>query len=736
MKKLYLDFTLGCSNDRNVTPTNYFKAEVPGNVQYDYGKANGYPDFYYGVNYEKYVWMENAWWFYTATLNFTLAGNEKATLCFLGIDYEYEILINGDLKCKGEGMFAPIYINVTEYAGKNAKLEVIVYPAPKCDDSNCRDQARKSFKPCVCYGWDYHPRAISMGIWNDAYIEITPKVSVDNVDVSYRLNDELSLAKIDVIAKISGKPTVEISLDYNGETVASNVGEVIDGKAVTTLEISNPKLWNPVGYGKQNLYTLTVSAMQNGVKVHQKSQKIGFRRSKLVMNEGAWVEPSTFPKGRSVAPATFEINGRRIFAKGTNWVNTDVFIGSTTEEEIRNLLTLIRAANMNIIRVHGGGPINKECFYDICDEYGIMVWQEFPRACNNYPDDDNLLKVIKKEATAIIKRLRKHPCLVLWCGGNELYNNWSGMTDQSHVLRLLGSLCYEFDRFTPFNATSPLFGMSHGHYVNYYEETGREVISDFIDSKNTAYTEFGSPSMASVDYLRTFMSEEDILDCNASNEVWVKRHAFNSWIDESWARKPEVEYYFGGYSSVEDLCEKTRLIQAVSYRALFEEMRKQWPYCAMALNWCFNEPWQTAANNSLVGYKNDIKPAYYTVKQALRPSLASIRAYRNLWLSGETYRAEIWMLNDSINTLKAGKVTVYYSVDDGELINWGTLNYADITAQSNLYLGDITFKIPSTATKNIKIVLKVDKNEEFNSEYIHFVRGVEVVDNGERRLNF
>ena len=733
MKKL-LNFTLGYSKSRNVAPDNFFTANVPGNVQYDYALANNYPPLAYGLNCRDYKWMEDAFWTYKADLNFTLNKGEKATLCFLGIDYEYEILINGKLIIKDEGMFAPIYIDVTKYAGKPSILEVVIYPVPKCDDSNCRDQARKSFKPCVCYGWDYHPRVVSMGIWNDAYLEITSEICVESLQASYRLNDELSSVKIDVFAKINGSCNVDICLEYSGKTVVSKTVENASGDLNEALILNNPKLWNPVGYGEQNLYKLVVKTIVNGVVLHQKERSLGFRRSKLVMNEGAWVEPSTFPKGRSVAPATFEINGRRIFAKGTNWVNTDIFIGKTTEDEIRNLLTLIRDANMNIIRVHGGGPINKECFYDICDEYGIMVWQEFPLACNNYPDDDGLLAVIEKEATAIINRLKTHPCLVLWCGGNELFNNWSGMTDQSHVLRLLGSLCYKLDRFTPFNATAPLFGMSHGHYVNYFEESGREVITDFIESKNTAYTEFGSPSMASIDYLRAIMSEEDLNDCNASNEVWREHHAFDSWIDESWARKPEVEYYFGGYDGIEDLCNKTRFIQAIGYRSLFEEMRKQWPYCAMALNWCFNEPWPTAANNSLVSYPNIVKPAYYTVQQALRPQLVSIRANRNLWWTEETYRAEVWVLNDSLSCVDDGEVSVYYAFDDGEYIKWGTLNYSGVCAQTNKMLGEISFKIPNSVTKNIKILLKAS-NEKLNSEYVHPVRSM-VSKEDKHRLNF
>ncbi len=734
MKK-ELKFKLGYSLSETAELTEYFDAEVPGNCQYDYAKAHNFPPIANGLNCRDYKWMEDAFWVYRTELDFSLEDNQKAFLCFDAIDYSYEIYINDELKVKDEGMFAPIRLDVSNYSSKKATLKVKILPAPKCDDSNCRDQASKSFKPCVCYGWDYHPRVISMGIWQDAYLEVLPSVCVENVETSYRLSDDFNTVTVLANAKVGVDCAVVFEVLYDTKTVAVATVNAVDKNASAEITVVNPKLWNPVGYGEQHLYTLKAKTLVDGKVVHEKSRKLGFRRSKLVMNAGAWDMPSDFPKGRSTAPATLEINGRRIFAKGTNWVNTDIFIGRTTEEDIRKLLTLIRDANMNIIRVHGGGPINKPCFYDICDEYGIMVWQEFPLACNEYPDDDGLLAVIEKEATSIICALRTHPCLVMWCGGNELFNGWSRMTEQHHVLRLLGSLCYQHDRFTPFNMTSPLYGMSHGHYVNYDETTGREVITDFINSKNTAYTEFGSPSMADINYLRTFMSEEDINDCNPKNPVWKEHHGFDSWIEDSWVRIPEVEYYFGGYDGIEDLCNKTRFIQTISYRALFEEMRKQWPVCSMAINWCFNEPWQTVANNSLVSYPDVVKPAYYAVQKALRPRLASLRTRRNLWWEDEIFRSEVWVLNDAITPIDGGKITVYYTMGDEEYRRWGTLEYGKVDAQSNLSLGEINFKILPSKNVCVKVLLKVENCPEMDSEYVYPIR-LKEKKNFVKRLNF
>ncbi|NJO69614.1 MAG: hypothetical protein HC830_10310 [Bacteroidetes bacterium] len=192
--------------------------------------------------------------------------------------------------------------------------------------------------------------------------------------------------------------------------------------------LKQPKLWWPHDHGEPYLYTSHTEISDASGKIIQTiSRKVGFRSVKLVMNQGAWSELQGFPKSRSVPPAQFEVNGRKIFAKGTNWVNPEIFPGIITAERYNKLLDLALKANFNTLRVWGGGIINKESFYELCDEKGLLVWQEFPLACNPYPDNPHYLKILKQEATSVITRLKTHPSLALWSGGNELFNSWSGM---------------------------------------------------------------------------------------------------------------------------------------------------------------------------------------------------------------------------------------------------------------------------------------------------------------------
>lgn len=713
MKK-ELCWQVGFCNTLEEAPQEMFPAEVPGAVQLDWARYKDLPPYWKDVNFKEYHWMEDKFWLYRAPLSFQLEQGQRAWLCFEGIDYRYRISVDTQLLFEGEGMFSPVRLDVTRFAGKECQLEVCIYPAPKADDSDSRDQARESCKAAACYGWDWHPRLVSLGIWGETWLEIDACRAITALDASYRLSDDFSASRVEFALESTHDGRFRVLLLDGEQTAAQYEGT----KASGALTLENPKLWYPQGYGAQPLYTLCAQAIdENGAVISEKRRRIGLRRSRLVMNEGAWREPSGMPKSRSDAPATLEINGQRIFAKGSNWVNAQIFPAQMTSEHYDTLLTLAADAHMNLLRVWGGGFVNKEAFFDLCDEKGIMIWQEFPLACNEYPDKDAYLAVLEREAHTIVRRLRTHPCLALWCGGNELFNSWSGMTEQHHALRLLDSICYQEDRFTPFIMTSPLNGMAHGHYINYDEDTGLETIELFNAAHNTAYTEFGCPGMSPADYIKTFMSQEDFDDFRPENEVWREHHAFEAWREKSWAREAEAEYYFGGYDNTDDLCRKTSFIQAMCYKSNFEEMRRQWPHCSMAMNWCFNEPWPTAANNSLISWPDSPKSAYYAVCEALRPQLASLRIPHHLWHSGETFTAEIWMLNDTPQVLEGGRVELYYCCDGEDETYWGGIDFDDIPPQSNLACGAAMFKIPEDFEGLISVRLEVLGRAKLESWY-------------------
>ena len=661
----------------------YFEASVPGNVQFDYAKYKNWGDVNYGENCKKFDVLEDRGWVYKTEFNDIREDNKRLYFVSFGIDYECDIYINKKHIFHHIGMFEKIELDITDYVeGKNI-FEVVILPPPK--DKNCpthdRSQAAQSVKPAVSYGWDWHPRLIPTGIWQDTYFETRGKDYINYFEPFYTLSDDLKEADLTFETDKAGE--VEITLfDPEGKQIYKGFD--------LNIHLDSIYLWWCNGQGDAHLYKYEAKGKENAI-----SGYIGFKKVELVMNEGAWDEPSDFPKSRSVAPISIKLNNRKIFAKGSNFVPPEIFYANITFERYDELLKLVKDANMNILRCWGGGIVGKKEFFDLCDKYGIMVWQEFPLACNNYYATKGYLKSLEQEATYIIKSLRSRACLVLWCGGNELFNRWSGMTDQSLALRLLNKLCYDLDREKPFIMTSPLMGMAHGHYMFHDKNTDTTIYDTFSDAGYTAYPEFGVPSIASMDILKKFIPEKDF-DNIAPNTVWELHHGFNSWdvgdID-TWLCFNMIDRTIGKQNCLEEYIEKSLILQGEGLKYIFEEARRQKPHCSMALNWCFDEPWVCVANQSIVSYPAIPKKSYYCVKDALRDVMPSLKMSKIKYEGEEEFSAQLWILNDSQKEVET-KVEVYLEFNDTKthILTWNTPKSKE---NSNIKGHTICFKVPN-----------------------------------------
>ena len=674
----------------------YFPATVPGNIQYDYGAAHGFGDVQFSDNYKQYLPLENDHWEYKTLLSYEKKQGERVFFVSGGIDYRYDILLNQEQIYSYEGMFKPVELDLTDkLTGNGDTLTVHIYPHPKRKDApaGLRDEADESCKPPVCYGWDWNPRLLISGMWQDACIETRDCFYISKPQVVTSLDEDMTEGR--VTFDFDCEKPCDISIfDENGSLVYSGTEK--------NITIHHPELWWCNGQGKPYLYRWEI---RNECEV--RSGHIGFRRIRFVRNVGER-GPSEFPKTRYTPAITIELNGRRIFAKGSNWVNPDIFWGHVDGKRYDDLLTLVRDCNMNILRLWGGASVCKDIFYDLCDRYGILVWQEFMLACNNYKGTPHYLSVLENEAAYIIKNLRSHPSLAFWCGGNELFNHWSGMDDQSLPLRLLNKLCYELDKDTPFIPTSPLMGMAHGGYRFYEEKQGGEVFHQFQRSRNTAYTEFGVPAMSSLETLKKIIPQDQLFPIEAT-DAWLAHHGLEAWGKHNWVCMDVLERYFGKQSSLEEIVENSSWLQSEGYKGAFEEIRRQWPHCSMALNWCLNEPWHTAANNSIIEYPASPKPAYEAVKAALRPTLFSARISKFSWSEGETLEAELWLLNDAPKTA-SGKVEVCLQIGgkEIELLQWS----AEAEAGLNTQGPTVRAILPHAEADRMTVILRAENGME------------------------
>ena len=716
-----LTWEIGSASKINETPSKWYLASVPGAVQLDLAKALNYGIYYFAENWKDYGWMEDQYFTYRTTFKKpVLCKNQKCFFLSKGIDYEFEIQLNKEKLLYQEGMFTAVKLDLSEKLKENNELLIKIYPIPKLYKLPAdRSQASQSVKPAVSYGWDWHPRLVPVGIWDDTYLSIQNQSEVVDFNWSYILDKELKAATISNQVKGINLQDCRYEWkikDATGKAVLAREGVFALDDITLNGAIDNLQLWWPHDQGTSYLYTMDFLLWdKDGKLVQQKSAKIGFRKVELVMNEGAWIEPQAFPKSQSVVPIQLEINGRPIFCKGTNWVNPEIFPGIITHDRYNELLDRAKEANFNLLRVWGGGIVNKDAFFELCDEKGILVWQEFPLACNNYEGTPHYLKILEQESESIIKRLKGHPSLAIWCGGNELFNNWSKMTDQSLAIRLLNSQCFRLNPTTPFLATSPLMGMGHGNYVFRDWVTKKEVYEWMDNAKNTAYTEFGVPSPSSVEVLKTIIPENELWPPKRGTS-WQSHHAFKAWVDSTWLMPEMLTDYFGEAQDLEELVANGQLVQAEGYKCIYEEARRQKPYCSMALNWCFNEPWPTAANNSLVNWPNKPKPGFYAVKNACRPLLASAHIKKFKYHEGEEFSADIWVLNDLPHQTGAGKITVKLVAGNVELklLDW---EFATLPSNTNLSGPTVRCNLPAWDADRFKLVLEVAGHPEYNSEY-------------------
>lgn len=729
-----LNWTVGWSAQSHQEPQKYIESAVPGAVQLDWAKAEGWGPYVYGDNLKQYAWMENVFWHYRTQIP-ALRRNENERLYFIskGIDYSFVITLNNAVIHEQEGMFTPVDLDLTEIAHENDVLEVLILPAPKTkpDPEDLfkasiygRQQANQSCKPPMNYGWDFVCRLIPLGICDETFLEVRPAQHLKRAEVSYELSSDFVSADVRCECLLSNAESGRLRWSVYDRLGKMVIAEEVDVKAATPVmkaRLTNPELWWPHDQGEPVLYRSRVELLKDsGAVIDAKECRVGFRRIRLVPNEGDLSLVGMHPVTQIRPPMTVEINGRKIFCKGSNWVAPEIFPGLIIEKTYRALLEHARGTNLNILRLWGGSMVGKEPFYDICDEMGILLWQEFPLACNRYEGTPAYLKVLDQESRSIIIRLRPHASVILWCGGNELFLPCSLMNEQDHAIRLLNRNCFDLDPQRPFLATSPIMGIGHGDYL-FRDGQGREVFQMLRDTDCSAYVEFGVPGASDVDQLRTFIPEAELFPPRP-NTAWEIHHGLATWGYEGWLEQRTIEYYFGPSPDLETLVAHSQLIQCEGYKCLFEEARRHKPRASMAINWLFNEPWPSAVNLSLISWPVKPKSSLNAVSAACRPVLASARIAKFSWSEGEDFNPELWILNDSPQSLAEGCVEAILIADGKQhfMTKW---NYLPVPANENLKGPTVNFILPLITSRTMELVVTVAGQSQWTSRYTLVYQG-------------
>ncbi len=404
----------------------FLKCFVPGEVHLDLFRNKIISEPLLKDTYIKLKELEGSDWIYEK--EFILEKKfKKAYLYFEGIDGESQIFLNDKFIGSTRNSFIPYSFDITQHLFLTNKIKIFLNDGlnsikerdlekyrPSYNDSFLKEDIKRVFlrKPQFYFGWDWTQRVINCGIWRPVYL---------------KLYDNLSILDLQIYPEISGniKGILEIE-NFNQSPLKTSINFFLNdykikedniillqgkNKIDFNLKVKTPNLWFPWNIGKPTLYALKVILLVNNKIEGTKEVTFGFRKVKVLQ------EKISVNEGRSF---TFEINGTKIFAKGANWVPCDTILARANREKYTKLISYAKELGINMLRVWGGGIYESPYFYDLCDKLGIMVWQDFMFACGYYPDDKcEFVSEVKKEAEIVVKKLRNHPSIVLWCGNNE-----------------------------------------------------------------------------------------------------------------------------------------------------------------------------------------------------------------------------------------------------------------------------------------------------------------------------
>ncbi|MEW6200855.1 MAG: glycoside hydrolase family 2 TIM barrel-domain containing protein, partial [bacterium] len=629
----------------------WYPAVVPGNVRLDLLRADIIPDPFYGDKCEESKWVNSRrWWF---RKEFQMPPKEgRAFIRFSGLDYHAMIELNGAVLCEHVGMFSTTVVEITRRLQSDNRLVVCFEPPARYPDRT------HTLKCQMSYGWDFAPDIRTVGIWDDVSVLHTGSAFLRHVTVHPHPvgDDYLVDLRIEIDSSDDFPGVIEVDVEglnfpLKPPVVQREMVQVHKGKRyfTTSIPIENPHLWEPWEEGNQWLYRLRATLSSGEHLEDVEEVRFGLRSVEMIKNE------------ENNIPWTFRINGKRKFIRGANWAPCDSFPGRIDGERYKSLLGLARSAGINMLRVWGGGLREKRQFYELCDEMGIMVWQEFPFACASkpYPRTAKFMELVEQEARGIVRLTHAHPSVVFYCGGNEISYRWN-----HKIFRRIGQICSEEGGGRPFNPHSPARGEAHNWNIHHCYAN----IADYRKEDAAFVSEFGMQSAPAVESLRKFIPEKNLYPIKPIRSYFPVEFLFQrveklKWlpvfgVDRQTAQNSYMWYYrsaqlskmfryarITGFDDLESFVEASQMAQAFGLQAAIEHLRRRRYRTSGAIFWQFNEPWP-AISWSVVDYYLVPKKAYEKIKQVCQPVLVSIDYPLKKYRRGDKFGGEIFIIND------------------------------------------------------------------------------------------
>ncbi|MBK7709141.1 MAG: glycoside hydrolase family 2 protein [Acidobacteria bacterium] len=631
---------------RQAGTVEWMTATVPGCVHTDLLANRKIDDPFYRDNEKNLQWIGKTDWEYRTNINVTAAslGRQNLDLVFYGLDTYAEVYLNEVPILSADNMFRTWRVPVKDKlrVGSNTLrikfrspineilpiMKKLDYELPASNDQGEKTSPYTRKAPYQ-FGWDWGPRFVTSGVWRPVKLHVWDAARVEDF---YIRQDRVSTERADLTAvlEIAASSAVEIKIVVNAgnENQSVVVVKLAPGvkKYELPLKIANPRLWYPAGLGEQALYDFKVRLVNVASKsIDQRSRRTGLRTLELRR------KPDQY--GVSFE---FIVNGIPVFGRGANWIPADIFPTRVTKEKYRELLTSLKDANMNMLRVWGGGIYEDDYYYDLADEMGILVWQDFMFACSMYPGDRAFLENVRQEAIDNVKRLRNHPSIVIWAGNNEIETAWlhwgwkerlpNQLWDDYLKLfaRLLPEVLDEYDPLRPYWQSSPssnfqadpeFQGIGDTHYwqVWHAEKPYKEYEKQFP----RFMSEYGFQSFPELETVKSYTTEADRSSIETPVMLAHQRHPRgNQLVREYMLREYDQPKDFESFLYV------SQVLQAEGIKIGAEHFRRIMPRNMGSLYWQANDVWPVASWSGM-DYFGRWKALMYYTKRFYAPMLIS-----------------------------------------------------------------------------------------------------------------
>ncbi|SHE95392.1 beta-mannosidase [Kaistia soli DSM 19436] len=646
---------------------------IPGDVHSALLALGRIPDPMVGRNEALVQWVGEAAWEISRTFDIPrgAAAGRWAVLELEFVDTFAEVMLNGDVVARLESSFIRHRIDVTKAlvegsnklrirfspAGAEATARAARQPFPiPWSVSNNKVPDLNMIRKAQCHGgWDWGPCLMVTGIYADPVLHLYEAARIESVQIRQRHAVDGSVKAIAEIELVAPAPTsVPVEFTLGGKAATSEIAVAAGTTRVfLELDVGKPSLWWPAGHGAQPLYEAVVSIPDDSV-----ARKVGFRTLEVVT-----------AKDEAGASMIFRVNGVDIFAKGANWIPADALPSRITPGRIRALLSAAVEANMNMIRVWGGGFYEFDAFYDLCDELGLLVWQDMMFSCSQYPSTPEFLEQVDGELRYQIKRLSSRPSIALWCGDNEVVGSltWYELSrnnrdrylvNYDRLNRIIDRAVVETDPDRRFWPSSPCNGdLDYGdawhddgsgdmHFWDVWHSN--KNFEHYYTVKPRFCSEFGFQSFPSMTGIRSFAKPNDWNATAPVMEFHQRDGAGNSRIIDTMAR------YFRVPSGFEQFVFLSQLQQALAIETAVRYWRSLKPHSMGALYWQLNDVWP-AVSWSSIDHTLAWKTLHYHAKRFFAPVALAARIEAGaLTLRAINDRHAEVRLNVRIRTLDLG----------------------------------------------------------------------------------